>query len=578
MKRLFSSAVGLSLRRPLLATQLFSTSLPGRFPLVSAAAVTHPQLRYASTTGVKSPTEIVRECDAVLSVSPKDVSALVAKCDALYRLGKWDEAVAVATEALTLDPVNVQAHVLKADCLHRLKKEDLALEAAVVACEKVPTSPEVFRLRGILLATKGNLSEALVQLNTAARLGPKSSETHYERGRVLAQLNDHNAAIAAFSKSLSFDPSNVNALNMKAVSQVSLKEFDSGLATWDQAVMVDPKNSSIWANKGKLLLRLKKYKEAIEALQKAIEAEVASKDPVDLTLRQILAEAQMSAEHWSQAATTLSEVVKADPDRAVAWALLGQCLFHVGRLSEGLEALDKAVSLSPSPQPAWVHTRANVLHRLGKDQQAIQELEKIIEELPQTNIIANLHLLLGQIYLRGLNDPTKAKAALDKAIEKDPEMFEAHTAKAVLLDEAGDHSAAILLWDKAVELNPDCSGTQTNRGRCLFHLKRVDDALRAFDRAISLKPTEAEPYKAKGVLLWTTQDQAGALSSWSEGVAKAEPDVYLNYLLAVGLRSKGDTRQALQAINKAREIGQQQGAVPLEVMELRDQLITELSG
>ena len=85
--------------------------------------------------------------------------------------------------------------------------------------------------------------------------------------------------------------------------------------------------------------------------------------------------------------------------------------------------------------------------------------------------------------------PQSRKAA-DHALAIDPDLPEAHTAKAYLLALTGNDAEAELGFKKALRLNPDLYDARYFYGRLLFPQKRWTDVIEQWERAIAVDPEE----------------------------------------------------------------------------------------
>ena len=92
----------------------------------------------------------------------------------------------------------------------------------------------------------------------------------------------------------------------------------------------------------------------------------------------------------------------------------------------------------------------------------------------------------------GLN--AKARSSADKAVELDPNLGPAHSAKAsILLNIDFDFTAAEAEFRRAVELAPQNPAVLANFGTLLARLGRLDEAVALLQRAVALDPLRGTP-------------------------------------------------------------------------------------
>jgi tetratricopeptide (TPR) repeat protein len=141
---------------------------------------------------------------------------------------------------------------------------------------------------------------------------------------------------------------------------------------------------------------------------------------------------------------------------------------------------------------------AMALHRLGRDQEALERLDQAAGLKPGHAGIWNNR---GNI-LRRLRRPEEALASFERALALRPDSANAvyNRANVLLLDlrRAAD---ALPAYDQALALNPGFAEAWNNRGNALWGLSRLDEALQSFDRAIVLKPDFTDAMNGRAQVL-----------------------------------------------------------------------------
>ena len=105
---------------------------------------------------------------------------------------------------------------------------------------------------------------------------------------------------------------------------------------------------------------------------------------------------------------------------------------------------------------------------------------------------ASSYTELGVEYFRR-GDYTMARDKLEKAIELDPDMAQAHGAIAVLYEKVGETKLAEKHYKKALRLNPEDSRLQNNYGQFLCFQDRYKQANKEFMKSAN-NPFYASPY------------------------------------------------------------------------------------
>lgn len=170
------------------------------------------------------------------------------------------------------------------------------------------------------------------------------------------------------------------------------------------------------------LFRGRKYAEAIELLQKLLEA-----DPKDDDILEMLGMAFFYSKQYEAARDTFDRLTKANPLHQNAWTNLGATLNRLGEYKKAIEALRRAVQRDRKCAEGY-YNMGIAQKAMNMNTMAISAYKEAIKLKPD---LIEAHLNLGNIYAEMKNmglalqcfqnalkhDPNsaKAKAALEKA-------------------------------------------------------------------------------------------------------------------------------------------------------------------
>lgn len=164
-----------------------------------------------------------------------------------------------------------------------------------------------------------------------------------------------------------------------------------------------------------------------------------------------------------------------------------------------LEAID--VALAEQNPAIRATTYAQVQLELGKPLAAAEVIEDLISVLGDD---AKLCYQLG-CYRKLGGQRDRAREALARAVELDPEMVEAWISLGVVLDEQGEPKAAIDCYRPVLLRAPEDADVWRNLGNSLSALGRFDEAAGAYDTALGLRPGDptiaflrASSHRARG--------------------------------------------------------------------------------
>jgi serine/threonine protein kinase/Tfp pilus assembly protein PilF len=153
----------------------------------------------------------------------------------------------------------------------------------------------------------------------------------------------------------------------------------------------------------------------------------------------------------------------------------------------------------------------------------------------------------------------QSRQAADRALAIDPDLPEAHTAKAYLLALMGQDDEAEVGFKKALQLNPDLYDALYFYGRLLFPKKRWSDLIKLWEHAIEVDPEEYQccclivtAYRDMG---WTFEQRKPMLERARQrtlSFVTRHPESPRAYYLGSGIHFElGDRAEGMRWVDKA---------------------------
>ena len=290
--------------------------------------------------------------DAVLRRDRDYALAYAGKGDALFVLGRYDEATGNLKKALALTPDMPQAplmHVLLGDAAREL---DRFGEAERQYRNALHIEPGLFRAHtslASLLIDRGSLDEA---------------DRHLQN--VHMQYPDH-------------------ADGLQSIAELFRKreQYEKALGWYDAVFEADRDYTQGYAGKGDALFRLGRYEEAIKSLGRAIALEPGMSTVT--ALRVLIGEAHQKLGQLEEALVQYELVLADDPDHSSAIDRLAMVRYEQGRLEESLELYRRHIRLDPGNANA--HSNLGVvLYRMGRSGEAREALEHALSLDPSTSM------------------------------------------------------------------------------------------------------------------------------------------------------------------------------------------------
>ncbi|XP_037393647.1 tetratricopeptide repeat protein 13 isoform X2 [Pygocentrus nattereri] len=210
----------------------------------------------------------------------------------------------------------------------------------------------------------------------------------------------------------------------------------------------------------------------------------------------------------------LSRVITLEPNRPEVYEQRAEILSPLGRISEALSDLTKAIQLQPS---ARLYRHRGTLLFISEDYVAAMEDFQQSLELKRNQPIAMLYKGL-TFFHRGLLK--EAIETFKEALKLKSDFIDAHKSLAQAYRELGDFDNAMESFQKALLLNQNHLQSLQLRGMMLYHHGSLQDAIGNFKRCLQLEPYNEVCQYMKGL-------SHVAMGQFYEGI-KAQTKVMLN--------------------------------------------------
>lgn len=201
--------------------------------------------------------------------------------NALYKAGRYAEALACFTRSLELSPDNPDMLNNRGVALDNLGRYEEAWKDYTRALELRPDSPEALDNRGATLGHLKRYEEARKDFTRSLELRPDHPVTLYNRGIVLSSLKRYKEALNDFDDAIKYFTDlgykadtwhNRGELLYESVRKFKLGwRYKPAVDSFRQALNLDSEAADTHDGLGVSLLKLKKYDEAVKELCRAVE-------------------------------------------------------------------------------------------------------------------------------------------------------------------------------------------------------------------------------------------------------------------------------------------------------------------
>jgi len=179
----------------------------------------------------------------------------------------------------------------------------------------------------------------------------------------------------------------------------------------------------------------------------------------------------------------------------------------------------------------------------GLDAAALTAFEHAAQSDPNSSTLYRL----GSLLLKS-GQPEKARAALERALVKQPDLAEASNDLGTLLAQGGDVEAAIGRFRAALQSAPEYPDALNNLGYALLLTGRESEARELYEKALALQPDFPEAINNLGMLLGRAGDLGAAEARFRDALARRPGYGEAANNLALVLVARGQSDAAVRLL------------------------------
>ncbi len=323
----------------------------------------------------------------------------------------------------------------------------------------------------------------MLVLAACAQAQPSTPEQLFREAVAAQQRGEDTVAVQKYQELLKLRPDVVEARANLGVSLTKLGRLDEAIEQYRAALATNEGNAPLRLN-----LALAYYKKG--AFQNAVDqlTVLRKADPSDLRVAMLLADCYTQLHQDQQAVAVLQPLEAAHPDDVALEWLLGAELIRSGRPREGVDRVEKVARLT---------NNAQVYLLAGRTALDLTQFERA-----RDNADAALRLnppLPGALTLRGLalqylGSTQEGTESLQKAVEANPDDFEAHLGLGARLSADRDLPGARRHLERALQLRPDSNLARYEMARLERTEGNIEAAVRDFEQVVKADPKWAQPH------------------------------------------------------------------------------------
>lgn len=285
-----------------------------------------------------------------------------------------------------------------------------------------------------------------------------------------------------------------------------IAKMEKVVATCDEALKRDPKAWAAYHDKGVALLELGRFPEAAQTLDRGLEY-----NKRDLEALYLAGVAYGEAKDYDRAISRWRDVVKANPQHAMAHLMLGKTYTIKGMWDPAVFEFRKAIEFQPDAKPplAYAHLAEVYLTRgrLAEAASCLEKAKAISPEDPQ------IHLNLGALYL-DLGHPEQALAEAREAVKLGARSATAHLNAGMALMRLGRAEEAATEYRAGLAVDSKDPELHINLGEAHLATGDIDEAITSWKSALAVAPRYANAHHNLGVAYFRQGLFDAAIAEW----------------------------------------------------------------
>jgi tetratricopeptide (TPR) repeat protein len=466
----------------------------------------------------------------------------------LERLGRYDQAVVVVENSLKVAPAQTNLSVELAELLLRSGRYEDAVARATQILTQTPelTSPLLIRARAHL--GRRDSEAALKDASAYVRANPNDPVGHYVLGRTYLAQGRAPEAQAAYREALKRKPDLAAAkegLAQLAGEKPDPAEGQKRIATLRAAVEKNPKSASLREALARELMGASNLAGAEAQLKVILE-----QAPGHLDANLLMARIRFQQAKGDDAITFVRTALRTNPQSLEANTILGRYLVAQGRREEGLRHLEQSLRVNPNLPDVKLEVGSlyALAGRYGDAQRMAEELERAYPKNAEPMILKG-NVLLARKDFKG------ASEAFAGAIARRPEHPVAHRGLAQALEAQGQADRAIEAYRKTIGLNPNDVVALNNLAWLLLETKnRPDEALPLAVKANQIAPRSVEVADTLGWVHYRRGAYIDAEKVLSQALEQSPNNAHVQYHLGRTYTKLGKKSDAVSSLRRAAQL------------------------
>lgn len=361
-----------------------------------------------------------------------------------------------------------------------------------------------------------NLEEndkAIQDYNSAIKETPEDPDLYIERGNMYTYLNRYDLANKDFNKAIELAPGNVAGYICVGFIDNMEERYADAIKQFDYAIKLDASYSPAYSHRAESYIGLKDYDKAVDdiiqalsidgndkafgLMQQASDSDFATtaakfavqtvKEPNNFYWPYCLGIVYEYNGRYKEAIGYYEKSNKIELSDGKIYRI-SKCYKYLGNYAKALEYADRAIALD-SADYSYIAEKANLLNEMGKQKEAIAQVDKFISRYPDSY----WGYASRGLYKRYGKDIDGAIEDYSMSIALNKDNADSYFGRAEMYALKGDRKAAEADYRKVIELDT-IPGNNAYAMFAYLGLGQKDKAVETMNEIISKYPTDNGNY------------------------------------------------------------------------------------
>ena len=330
------------------------------------------------------PDDAIRYYQQVLSKDPENPYIHITLSDYYRQKGdkkrSFDELkLGFANPALDIDTkIRVLLSYFTVNELYTENKADI-FELAQILVKTHPAEPKAHSMYGDFLLDEKRYSEARDEFRNVIRIDSSRYAVWESLLTAEIQLADYSALEEESSRAIELFPLLPIPYLYKGIALMERKKTEESISSFNTGLKLVSGNNALMAqfytSLGDAYHRVKNYRASDENYEKALKIDPES----SYVLNNYAYYLSLRNENLDKAETMAAKAVKLDPANPADMDTYGWVLYKLGRYSEALQWVEKAVAATPVPDADLLEHLGDIYFKLGETDKAVMQWQNALK-------------------------------------------------------------------------------------------------------------------------------------------------------------------------------------------------------